>query len=170
MLAVDLDRQRAELAEQAGRALAPPTKARLPPSLLTVRRTINGSPGSGSMPCSSSSAIRRMTGGQFDFGRNRGRVLTRADQAGVGPCAERQAHRVEQDRLAGPGLTGQHAKARLELELEPLDEHDIVDGELPQHGEPLAPGAHFREARPPLRSAVFLAKQLERLPVPIDSG
>ena len=41
--------------------------------------------------------------------------------------------RIEQDRLARAGLAGEHAKAGLELELEPLDEHDIVDGELPQH-------------------------------------
>ena len=50
-----------------------------------------------------------------------------AHQAGVGARAERQAERVEQDRLARAGLAGEHAKARLELELEPVDQHDVAD-------------------------------------------
>ena len=49
------------------------------------------------------------------------------------PGAEREPEGVEQDRLARAGLAGQHAEPRLELELELFDQHDIVDGELPQH-------------------------------------
>ena len=41
--------------------------------------------------------------------------------------------RVEQDRLARPGLAGEHAKPGFEIEVERLDEDDIADGELPQH-------------------------------------
>ena len=45
----------------------------------------------------------------------------------------REAERIEQDRLARPVLPGEHAETRFELQFEPLDEHDIVDGNLPQH-------------------------------------
>ena len=107
---------------------------------LSVRRRSSGSPGSRSMPCSASKAADRVAGRQVDLGRDRGRVLARADQPAVGARAQRQAERVEQDRLAGAGLAGQHAKARLELELEPLDQHDVADGELPQHATPRRPG------------------------------
>ena len=40
------------------------------------------------------------------------------DQPAVGAGAERQAERIEQDRLARAGLAGQHAEARAEFELE----------------------------------------------------
>ena len=130
--------------------LAPPTKARLPPSLFSVRRTISGSPGSGSMPCSSSSAMRRMAGGSSISAETDAASCPPRTSAGVGPRAERQAERVEQDRLAGAGLAGEHAEARLELELEPLDQHDIVDGELPQHARTARRWASLPRGRPPL--------------------
>src|SRR5204862_5221932 len=42
------------------------------------------------------------------------------------------------------GLAGEDAEARLELELEPLDQHDVVDRELLQHARKIdraaAPG------------------------------
>ena len=46
---------------------------------------------------------------------------------------KRQPERVEQDRLARPGLAGEHAKPGFEIEVERLDEDDIADGKLPQH-------------------------------------
>ena len=76
-----------------------------------------------------------MAGGKLDLGADAGRGLPGADQPGVGRAPERQAERIEQDRLARPGLAGQRAKPRLELELEPVDQHHIVDDELPQHVE-----------------------------------
>jgi hypothetical protein len=50
MLAVDLDREPGNIAEVPAGTGAEPTNARLPPSLLTVRRRSSGSPGSVSMP------------------------------------------------------------------------------------------------------------------------
>ena len=54
-------------------------------------------------------------------------------ERGVGAHPEREAERIEQDRLARPGLARQHAKPILEIEIEPLDQHDIGDGERGQH-------------------------------------
>ncbi len=42
--------------------------------------------------------------------------------------AEQESQRVEQDRLAGAGLAGQHREAALKLELERLDDDEISDG------------------------------------------
>ena len=133
---------------------APPTKARLPPSLFSVRRTISGSPGSISMPCSREQ--RDGPGGPAGSSISADTAAASwpaADQPGVGARAERQAERVEQDRFAGAGLAGEHAEARLELELEPLDEHDIVDGELPQHATSRAARASLCVAGRLLRRA-----------------
>ena len=74
-----------------------------------------------------------MVGGQFEFGGDDCLRFAGADQPGVGPGAKRQAEAVEQDRLSGAGFAGQHAKARLELQLEPVDQHHIADRQLPQH-------------------------------------
>ena len=76
---------------------------------------------------------RPVIGRQLDFGRNRRVVLARTQQAGVRPGSQRQAEGIEEDRFARAGLPGEHAQPRLELELELVDEHDVPDGELPQH-------------------------------------
>ena len=130
MLAVDLDEQR-----RRARAAAPAetgwslTKARLPPSALTMRRMTSGSPGSPARPFSSSSAERGMVGGELEGDADRRLRLAGAHQAAVGARAEREAERVEQDRLAGAGLAGQHAEARPEFEVERLDQDDVADRE-----------------------------------------
>ena len=54
-------------------------------------------------------------------------------QSAIGAVAQRQAERVEQDRLARPGLAGQHAKAIAEFEFERFDQHDVTNGERGQH-------------------------------------
>ncbi len=47
--------------------------------------------------------------------------------------AQEQRERIEQDRLAGAGLAGQHRKAAGKLEVERLDDDEIADGQEPQH-------------------------------------
>ncbi len=86
------------------------------------------------MPCSASKAWTGWPGGSSISAETDGRILAAADQPGVGARAERQPERIEQDRLAGAGLAGEHAQPGVELELELVDEHDVADGELPQHG------------------------------------
>ena len=77
-----------------------------------------------------------------DAGRQRGElearhharpVLAGAHQPAVGPRAEHQAQRVEQDRLARAGLAGQHAQPAGEVEVQRLDQDDVADGEPGQH-------------------------------------
>ena len=63
-------------------------------------------------------------------------VLARAHQRAVGAVAQYQPERVEQDRLACPGLAGQHAQPAPELQFERLDQHDIADGQAGQHDRP----------------------------------
>src|SRR3954451_12262092 len=76
-----------------------------------------------------------MIGGQLKLCRNACRVLTGAHQARIRARAKREPKRVEQDRLTCASLTRKHAKAGLELKLELFDQYDIVDDELPQHGD-----------------------------------
>jgi hypothetical protein len=59
------------------------------------------------------------------------RALTH--QRGVAARAQRQREGVEQDRLAGAGLAGQHRQARGEIEVEPVNQHDVADREPGQH-------------------------------------
>ena len=83
-------------------------------------------------------------------------------QIAVRPAAQRQSQGIEQDRLAGAGLAGQHAKAGLEREVEPLDQDDVADREAGQHwrgaiapfdlssqGRPIRPHSGHAHARSP---------------------
>jgi len=54
-------------------------------------------------------------------------------QRGIAARAKRQREGVEQDRFAGAGLTGQHRKARREVDVEPVNQHDVSDREPGQH-------------------------------------
>ena len=83
------------------------------------------------MSCALSDARAGWSDGKLDLGGHRGGVRALADQPRIRAGAERQAERVEQDRFAGAGLAGQHAKPAIELQLEPVDEHDVADCELP---------------------------------------
>ena len=74
----------------------------------------------------------RVVGGREDGG---GRRLFRAasHQAGIGARAKGQAQGVENDRLARPGLAGQHRQAGVDVEVEHVHQHDVADGEGGQH-------------------------------------
>ena len=77
--------------------------------------------------------LRQQRGERRPFGRGRetrGHLrLVRAlpHQRAVGAHPEREAQRVEQDRLARAGLARQHAQTGLEIEIEPFDQNDIGD-------------------------------------------
>ena len=97
---------------------------------------------------------------QLDLGRDGRAILSRADQAGVAARAERQAQRIEQDRLAGAGLAGQDSEPGLELELQSLDQHDIVNGELPQHVREIGAAIPLRALTP---ASLFRARARLRI-------
>jgi hypothetical protein len=55
-------------------------------------------------------------------------------QGDVAARTERKRKRVKQDRLAGAGLAGQRSKAFGEVDIKPLDQNDVADGQPGQHG------------------------------------
>ena len=60
-------------------------------------------------------------------------LLARAQQPAFGTIAEHQPECVEQDRLARPGLAGEHAEPARKGQVERVDQHDVADGEPGQH-------------------------------------
>ena len=68
-----------------------------------------------------------------ELGGDRGLARTLAHQPGLGSPAERQAQRVEQDRLPRPGLPGQHAQPRAKGQIEPIDQDNLAYGQAKQH-------------------------------------
>ena len=68
--------------------------------------------------------------------------------ARVGAVAEREAERVDEDRLAGAGLAGHDVEAAAELDLDLVDDGVVLDADQAQHG-PLAAEAGAIAARAP---------------------
>jgi hypothetical protein len=64
-----------------------------------------------------------------ELGRYRGLLRPGAHEPRLRAAAERQTQRIQQDRLAGAGLTGQHAQPRAKGERQPVDQHDVADGQ-----------------------------------------
>jgi hypothetical protein len=54
-------------------------------------------------------------------------------QARVAAAPERQRERIEQDRLAGAGLAGQHRQPGRIVDVEPFDQDDVADGQAGEH-------------------------------------
>ncbi len=139
VLAVDLDdalrRPCAGSARETGWSLM---KARVRPSAYCTRRRMR----SPSVSISCACANRRAA---WSSGRSK--------TALTWPCAspwrtsepspraaERERKAVEQDRLARAGLAGEHGEPFAEAQIEPIDQDDVADGELGQHGS-----ARFRK-------------------------
>jgi hypothetical protein len=143
-LAVDLDQRGAQFAQQPDRdrlvvdeGAAAAVGTDQPPQdqvALGVQPL-----GGGQGPC-------RMTGRQVEDRGHAGPRGALAHGERIGAGAEREAERVEQDRLAGAGLAGQGDDARLEGDVERLDQDDVADGEAGQHAGAarLAPGKRRR--------------------------
>ncbi len=71
--------------------------------------------------------------GQGEFGRDHRLRRAAPHQPALGPHAESEAKRVEQDRLAGAGLAGEDAQPGAEGELQPFDQHEIPYRQAEQH-------------------------------------
>ncbi len=56
-----------------------------------------------------------------------------ADKRGIATRAERKRQRIEEDRLAGTRLAGQHRKAGRKIDVEPFDQYDIADRQVGEH-------------------------------------
>jgi len=77
--------------------------------------------------------MSRVVASDRELGRHRCFFRPGAHEPSLRPAAERQAQRVQQDRLAGAGLAGQHAQPRVKGERQPIDQHDIADSQTEQH-------------------------------------
>ena len=75
----------------------------------------------------------RMIGGQLEHRGDLALLGALAHQRRIASRTERQRERIEQDRLAGAGLAGQHRQAAGEIDVEPIDQDNVADREPGQH-------------------------------------
>ena len=66
------------------------------------------------------------------------------------PIAERELQRIDQDRLAGAGFTGQHVQASPQIKGQPIDDQHIPNIKRAQHLMP-PKGAQSRRRVPALQ-------------------
>ena len=129
-LAVHLDQQIAKLAQEPGAdrdvvdegAAAAVGVQRAAQDQLVGRHVVLGQELEG-----------RVVACHLELGADRPLLRPGADERALGAAAQRQTQGVEQDRLAGPGLAGERGEPLSQIELEPLDQHDVADLEAPQH-------------------------------------
>jgi hypothetical protein len=76
----------------------------------------------------------RVCGRQLEYRADLALLDAVPDKRGIAARTERKRKGVEQDRLAGAGLAGQHAEAAREVDVQAVDQHNIADGEPGQHG------------------------------------
>ena len=76
---------------------------------------------------------RRMLGRDLEHGGHLALLGALAHQRLVAAPAERQGKGIEQDRLAGAGLAGEHGKPFGEIDVEPVDQDDVADGKSRKH-------------------------------------
>ena len=129
------------------------TKARVLPSAVCTRRRMSAP--SASMSFSASSANDRMIGRRLEDRRDLAALRAGAHQRRVAARAERQRQRIEQDGFAGARLAGQHRQPGVELDAEPVDQDDVLDGEAREHRQPRAatPGRTPGRSRSPCSPA-----------------
>ena len=133
MLAVDLDQRDADRLEHlhAHRlvvdrgACAAVSQLHAPQDQLVPARDVVGG----------ENAADRMPAIGFEHRRHLAKLCAVTHQAGVAARAERERERVEQDRLAGPGLAGQRRQTATEVDVETIDQDDVADREPDEHDD-----------------------------------
>ena len=71
--------------------------------------------------------------GVLEDGLDRRLLLARPHEIGRRPAADEQPDGADEDRLARAGLAGEHVQARLELDLQTIDDGQIADGDEAEH-------------------------------------
>ena len=74
-----------------------------------------------------------MAARQLERGRHLPLLRALPHQRGVAARTERQREGVQQDRLAGAGLAGEHGKPVGEIDVEPIDQDDVADRKPDEH-------------------------------------
>ncbi len=143
VLAVDLDQRAADLAEQRGgdRLVVDEGAAAAIGALHTAQDQV-------ALRIEAAVAEEPAGGVVIRHGEDGGDVAlphAGADQRGIAARAQREGERIQQDRLAGAGLAGEHRHSRPEVHAQPVDDDDVADGEGDQH--PGGPGASPCRAR-----------------------
>jgi hypothetical protein len=93
-------------------------------------------------------APRRVIGRTVENGRYLTLGFAMAHERAVAPAPKGQGKGIEQDGFARTGFTGQDAQALVEMELKPINEDDIANRQLDEHGaRVLTPLAAQRAAR-----------------------
>ncbi len=59
--------------------------------------------------------------------------LARADEVGRGAAAHEQADRLDEHRFACPGFAGQDVQARLEFDLDRIDDGEVLNAKEAKH-------------------------------------
>ena len=72
-------------------------------------------------------------GGVLEDGFDRRLLLPRPHEIRRRPAPDEQPDGAHEDRLARAGLAGEHVQARLELDLETIDDGQIADGDESEH-------------------------------------
>ena len=137
MLAVDLDQRRAERAqhlhahrlvvdEGAGAAVG---ELHAPQDQFVAVRT-----SAASHRCRQA-LPRRMVLRDLEGGGDLALLGAVAHQRRLAARAKRQRKGIEQDRFAGAGLAGEHSKAAAEIDVQPVDQDDVADGQAGEHGD-----------------------------------
>ena len=57
-----------------------------------------------------------------------------AHDGGLGATADHELERLDEHRLAGAGLPGDRGQSRAEHQLDPLDDAEVLDVQLGEHG------------------------------------
>jgi hypothetical protein len=93
-----------------------------------VRRISSVSP-----PRSRPRRARRERRRRVEFGADLGPRRAFAHHAGVAAAAQRELQRIDQDGLAGTGLTREHRETGVELDLQRRDDDEVAQGQTAQH-------------------------------------
>jgi hypothetical protein len=114
-LTVELDEPDRQISQRTGRGERPVDERAAPP----LRRDLSPN----------QNLVISMLKDRFD----RGKVLARSDEVTRRASSEQQSYRLDQDRLAGTGLTGEDVQTWLELNVNGVDHGESLDAKEAKH-------------------------------------
>ncbi len=79
---------------------------------------------------------RRMVACDIESGRHLPLVEALPDKRLVASAAQSQRECIEQNRLSRAGLASKHGKAAREIDVEPLDQNNVANGQSGEHRNP----------------------------------
>ena len=75
-----------------------------------------------------------MTVHNIEDGRHLPLLKSLPHQRLVAAAAQGQRESIEQDRFSGAGLAGERGEAAGKIDVEPLDQNDVANGQSGEHG------------------------------------